>query len=88
MQQKDAYLFRMRGASPRPSWQQWLILLFGAAFLLGLVILAGFLALLLLPVILLLAWLARRRLRRAVGEAEERRRQEARTIEGDYRSLD
>lgn len=90
--QRQTYGFRFQGANPRPAWQQWLILAIGGAFMLALLILAGMLALLLLPVILVAGWLWRRRMQRMLREMqqrqEEQRRESTRTIEGDYRSLD
>ncbi len=95
MAQREGFVFRFPGAQPRPAWQQWLILALAGAFMLALLILAGMLALLMLPVLLVAGWLWRRRMQRALREMQERAEQatrqadaDSRTIEGDYRSLD
>ena len=88
MERREAFTVRLRGARPRPTWQQWLVLLLGASIGLALFIVIGFLALLLLPVIALAVWLARRNFNRTVAEARRRQQEQARTIEGEYRSLD
>lgn len=93
MPQRESFVFRFQGANPRPAWQQWLIIALGGAFMLALLILAGMLALLLLPVILIAGWLWRRRMQRMLREMQQhqedaRQKDDSRTIEGDYRNLD